>query len=157
MIVLTHKRGERRTRKLCYVSALPGIFAVLLFVSAEARAQDSPSAAKRAAPAKSWTPPRTPDGQPDLQGTWSNQTLTPFERPANFAGKEYFTKEEAAAFEKQIMQEKNSDRDDGPRGEADAARGYNQAWLDWGTHVFRTMRTSIVVDPPSGLVPPMTP
>ena len=44
-----------------------------------------------------WTPTRTPDGQPDLQGYWTNATFTPLERPAEFAGKEFFTPEEAAA------------------------------------------------------------
>jgi len=48
-----------------------------------------------------WTPTRTPDGQPDLQGNWTNATFTPLERPIEFAGKEFFTPEEAAAFEKQ--------------------------------------------------------
>jgi len=156
MTVLARKSGQSHTRRFCCISAL-GILAILLLVAAETPAQDTSSANQPAAPAKSWTAPRTPDGHPDLQGTWSNQTLTPFERPSNMAGKEYFTKEEAAALEKQIMLEKNSDRHDVPHGEADAAYAYNQAWLDWGTHVFRTMRTSIVVDPPSGLVPPMTP
>ena len=43
---------------------------------------------------------RTPDGKPDLQGTWSFATITPMERPANLAGKEFFTEQEAAAYEK---------------------------------------------------------
>ena len=43
--------------------------------------------------------PRTPWGDPDLQGTWNNGTVTPFERPAQFAGKEFLTQEEAAKFE----------------------------------------------------------
>ena len=49
-------------------------------------------------PAKPWTTPRTADGQPDLRGSWTNDTYTPLERPAELAGKEYFTPEEAAAF-----------------------------------------------------------
>ena len=53
----------------------------------------TPSAAKVA---KGWTVPRTPDGQPDLQGIWTNASLTPFDRPDQFAGKEFFTEEEAA-------------------------------------------------------------
>ena len=56
----------------------------------------SPAAKPSAKPAKAWTAPRTVDGVPDLTGNWSNATYTPFERPANMAGKEFFTPEEAA-------------------------------------------------------------
>src|ERR671912_429731 len=53
-----------------------------------------------AATGKPYTAPRTPWGEPDLQGTFSNRTITPFERPANVNGREYFTPEEAQALEK---------------------------------------------------------
>ncbi len=53
---------------------------------------------------KPWTPPRTPDGQPDLQGVWTNATLTPFERPPQLAGKAILTREEAAALEKKASE-----------------------------------------------------
>jgi hypothetical protein len=144
-------------RMILRFSALLSILAIPLFVPAETPAQDSSSAARSETSAKSWTAPRTPDGHPDLQGIWSNQTLTPFERPANLAGKEYFTKEEASAFEKQTITERNADGGNIPHGDADVAFAYNQAWWDWGTHVFRTLRTSMIVDPPDGLMPPMTP
>ena len=52
----------------------------------------------------SWTTPRTPDGQPDLQGVWTNATLTPFERPASMAGKPFLTEAEAAAIALQQAQ-----------------------------------------------------
>ena len=55
-------------------------------------------------------PQRTADGHPDLQGTWSFATLTPMERPANLAGKEFFTEKEAADFEKQTIERNNKDR-----------------------------------------------
>jgi hypothetical protein len=60
-----------------------------------------------------WTQPRTPDGQPDLQGIWSNGTITPMERPAQFAGKEFLTEKEAAEFEGQVAGNRNADRRDG--------------------------------------------
>ena len=53
---------------------------------------------------KAWTPARTPDGQPDLQGVWTNPTITPFERPAELAGKATLTAAEAAALEKKAAE-----------------------------------------------------
>src|SRR5262245_40327564 len=50
-----------------------------------------------------WTSPRTPDGHPDLQGYWTNESFTPLERPVDLAGKEVFTKEEAAVYLKRRL------------------------------------------------------
>jgi hypothetical protein len=100
---------------------------------------------------------RTPDGHPDLTGTWTNATLTPFQRPAELGTKEFFTEDEAAAFEKQRIQQNDVDRLEGT-GDADLARrAYNNAWFDRGTHVVKSRRTSLVVDPPDGRIPAMTP
>ena len=54
--------------------------------------------------AKPYTTPKTPWGEPDLQGTFSNRTITPFERPANVSGREFYTAEEVAAMEKQARE-----------------------------------------------------
>jgi hypothetical protein len=105
---------------------------------------------------KPWSPPRTPDGRPDLQGIWSFATITPFERPANMADKPVLSDQEAAEFEKQAASRANQD-DGRQRGTAaDVSRAYNDFWYDRGTRVVGTRQTSIVVDPPNGLVPPMT-
>jgi hypothetical protein len=105
---------------------------------------------------KKWTPPRTPDGQPDFQGSWSTATLTPLERPAQFAGKEFFTEQEAVEYAKRTLEQVNSDRRDGG-AEADLSRNYNEFWRDRGSSVVVTRRTSLIVDPPDGKVPPLTP
>ena len=105
--------------------------------------------------AKNWTGPHTPDGQPDLQGLWTNATITPLERPKELTGKEKFTEQEAAEYEKRVLEETNKDRRDGSP-EADVGRAYNDAWWDRGTKVVPTLRTSIVVDPPDGKVPALT-
>jgi len=103
-----------------------------------------------------YTPPKTPDGQPDLQGVWTNVTITPLERPAEFAGKAFLTPQEAAAYEKRFLQTTNADRRDGGE-DADLGRAYNDAWYDRGTKVVRTLRTSLIIDPPDGKIPPLTP
>src|ERR1700722_670155 len=88
------------------------------------------------------------DRQPDLQGTWTNATITPFERPDELAGKQVLTAKEAAEIEKQAAQ----NRVDRPPKPGDVGN-YNQVWFDSGTKVVSTRRTSLVVDPPDGRVP----
>ncbi len=103
-----------------------------------------------------WVPLPASDGQPDLQGIWSNATITPLERPKGLAGKAFFSVQEAGEYENRILQETNKDRRDGDP-EADVGRAYNDSWWDRGTRVVPTRRTSMVVDPPDGRVPPLTP
>ena len=102
-----------------------------------------------------YSAPRTPDGHPDLQGTWNTATLTPIERPAELAGKEFLTGQEAAEFAKKTLAEVTRDRRDGS-AETDLRRNYNEFWRDRGTAVVATRRTSIVIDPPDGRIPPFT-
>jgi hypothetical protein len=108
-----------------------------------------------AAGQKTWTMPRTPDGQPDLQGIWNNATLTPMERPAQYAGKATLTEKEAAEFEKEELGNVNADRRDGSRV-TDVNRAYNEFWRDRGK-ITPDRRTSLIIDPPDGRVPPLTP
>ncbi len=119
--------------------------------------QGLPVAAKAAASvSKSWTPPRTADGQPDLEGVWINSTLTPLERPAEFAGKAFLTGQEAADYVKRLLQQVNTDRRDGG-AQVDVGRSYNEFWRDRGNDVVADRRTSLISDPPDGRVPPLTP
>jgi hypothetical protein len=108
------------------------------------------------APKKTWIPPHTIDGQPDLQGIWGFATITPLERPSNLGGKDFFTGKEAADYEKEFLARNNRDRRDGPT-EADVSRAYNDFWWDSGSRVVWTKRTSLVVDPPDGKLPALTP
>jgi hypothetical protein len=110
-------------------------------------------------PPKSWTAPRTPDGHPDLEGIWTNSTRTPLERPEEFRGKPFITEQEAIAYEKRILTQGNRDRRDGDP-EADVARAYNELFFDQGDRLSRIdgrIPTSIIIDPPDGRIPLLTP
>ncbi len=131
---------------------------IVMFVLAPAPIAGQASSARAKTPAArgAWTPPRTTWGAPDLQGIWDFATITPMERPKELAGKEVLTAEEAAEFEKRTLEQRNPDRRDGG-SQADVGRAYNQFWWDYGTKVIGTKRTSLVVDPPDGRIPPLTP
>ena len=105
---------------------------------------------------KPWAAPHTPEGQPDLQGLWTNTSLTPFERPRDLADKEFFTPAEAAAYAKQMAVQQNRDRR-GATAEEDVGGAYNDAWFDRGSAVSSNRRTSVVIDPKDGRVPALTP
>ncbi len=119
------------------------------------------AAGQEATPADKWQPSRTAEGHPDLQGLWTNATITPFERGSSFtysgvavpesvASKEFFTAEEIAAFEAQTVGRRIEN--DG-RARAGGVGSYNTHWLDAGTQFLSTRQTSLVVDPPDGRVP----
>ena len=109
---------------------------------------------------------RTPWGHPDLQGIWDYRTLTPLERPEELGDKAFLTEEEAAALERETLErnalllnraaETTSASDQVDR-RADGTPGfYNNFWLDRGTTAIGTRRTSLVVDPSNGRLPPLT-
>ena len=115
--------------------------------------------------------PRTPDGHPDLQGTYDIASMTPLERAPGTPL--VMTKEEAARFEKEradrvqrLALPSNGDRSappvggDGSTGAAGNVGGYNNFWVDNGTEYYTIdgqKRMSVIVDPPDGRVPPLTP
>jgi hypothetical protein len=78
------------------------------------------------------------------------------ERPNDLAGKEFFTEKEAAEYEQQVVARNNKDRRDGPAAD-DVSRAYNDFWWDSGTKVVPTRRTSLLIDPPNGKLPPAVP
>jgi hypothetical protein len=117
-----------------------------------------------AAPAKSLkhSVPRTPDGHPDFQGTWTNVTLTPFERPAGFEGKATLSEAEAALYEKKEHRVYYERGDLSPSALKEAyavGAGESEIWEGGSTlaRVNGSKRTSLVIDPPDGKVPDRTP
>ena len=111
------------------------------------------------------TIPRTPDGHPDLQGIWTNATITPLERPAQFANKPTLTDAEAAKVEKYSAEELASvdGKSEHPllaQAGSNGTGGYNILFIDRGSELARVdgvKRTSLIIDPPDGKVPPFKP
>ena len=109
-----------------------------------------PAAARAAAAAAG---PRTPWGAPDLGGVWDFRTLTPLERPAALGDQAVLTPEEAAEFRATAIESRNADRRDGD-ARRDVERAYNDFWWDYGDSLTGDLRTSLIVDPPDGRIPP---
>ena len=136
---------------------LAAMFAVVAVVALAALVLALPPAVAEAQDGSA--SPRTAWGDPDLQGIWNNATLTPFQRPEALGDREFLTEEEAANVE-----QRNADRNV-QAWEAPARRtevggnvgAYNNFWMERGTTVVPTRRTSIVTDPPNGRLPAMTP
>src|SRR5438874_6055229 len=159
-------RNEFRNERISNMShrlpvltvAFVGVILVALVVQLPVAAQTPSSAAKAPAAAKAWTPPRTPDGKPDLQGIWTNNTLTPLERPKNLGAKEFYTDQEIADLTKRARE-----GDVGEEGELGAAR-HNDLRYDLELYGFDptkvrfgpNKRTSLIVGP-EGTIPSMLP
>jgi hypothetical protein len=100
------------------------------------------------------TAPQTPWGEPDLQGIWTLETDTPLQRPARFKDKATFTEQERAELDKQRAALLGRDRRVERGTELDVAGAYSAVF----NTVKRTgARTSLVIDPPDGRIPPLTP
>jgi hypothetical protein len=114
----------------------------------------SVAAIAASAQAQTYKAPRTPDGQPDLQGFWSNATYTPLERPDKVT-KEFYTPAEAAAAEKAAAARESAETE--PGTVADVHYDFTQFGLDRSQATLaRSLRTSLIVDPKNGKLPPTT-
>jgi hypothetical protein len=98
---------------------------------------------------------KTPWGEPDLQGIWTDETDTPLQRPPQFAAQEFFSPEQRADLDRERADLLGTERNRYERGTArDVAGAYNSAFASFR----RTgARTSLIVDPPNGRIPPITP
>ena len=105
-------------------------------------------------PADGYTVPRTPDGQPDFEGFWSNATYTPLQRRDGVAG-EFYTAEEVAAIEARALERESAQTVPGTN--ADVHYDFTQFGLDRSQATLATgLRTSLIFDPPDGRIPPRT-
>jgi hypothetical protein len=129
------------------------ITVILVLAAIPALAQNS----KPAPAAKGWTAPKTPWGDPDLQGTWTSDDCigTPMSRPANFGDRLYYTEEELAQRESQLSRQAQNDKQEFVASDARVGTGPPG---HWGERARRPCKqTSLVIDPPNGRVPDLVP
>jgi hypothetical protein len=140
-------------------------FLALLGTFALAAVAPLPGQTQRpAAKGKTSAAPRTPDGHPDLQGIWTNATITPLQRPSTFAGKATLTDDEARGAEKNQAEELQSvdGKSEHPllaAAGSNGTGGYNILFIDRGSEFARVdgvKRTSLIIDPPDGKIPSIT-
>ena len=137
----------------CSVGLVTVVGAVACF-GAEAVSGQGAVGAHEAQAQTPYTAPRTPDGHPDLQGFWTNQTYTPLERPDGVT-QPFYTEEEAAAIEQGRAEVETSQTEPGTI--PDVHYDFTQFGLDRSQSAFaRNLRTSLIVDPPDGKLPPVT-
>ncbi len=141
-----------RCQRCLGLSALAISGAAVVMFAGSAAGQSPAQTKKASAPARSSKVPRAADGHPDLQGVWNFSTATPLERPSELGGKPVLNDEEAAEFEQQ--EAAKADHDKNPP--ADIVGNYNEFWYDGNKKVVGTKRTSLIVDPADGRLPPLT-
>ncbi len=158
-----------RQRLSAGVGVMAVVFVQVIFWTGQSTSAQGGQQAAPSSAARTWSPARLADGHPDLQGMWDFRTVTPLERPAEFANKAVLTDEEAAAYERRIVEARDADanreqsKTDTSRGvingqviTADVALADNEVWWDRGTKVVGNRQTSLIVDPPDGKIPALT-
>src|SRR6059036_3420543 len=125
-----------------------------LLMAIQIAGQNAPAAKSTA---KSWNAPKTPWGDPDLQGTWTSDDCigTPMNRPANFGDRLYYTEEELAQRESTLARQAQNDKQEFVDGNARVTTGPPG---HWGERARRPCKqTSLVIDPPNGRTPDVLP
>jgi hypothetical protein len=139
------------------IAALLALVVILLApapAAAQAQKASAPAAPKAAASTKPWTAPKTPDGQPDLQGYWTNNSYTPLERP-NGVTKDFYTPAELVEANKKAAE--REEEQTVPGTVADVHYDFTQFGLDRSqTRLTGNLRTSVIVEPANGKLPPVT-
>ena len=125
----------------------------ILLMAWPGAAQNRSANRKTEQPKTGWTPPHTPNGDPDIQGIWSNASIIPLERPKELEGKQIFAPREMEAYEAKIFQRSSRER---PQA-AGQVGTYNNFWWDADSRRAPNFHTSLILDPPDGRVPPLTP
>ena len=140
------------------LGALAAVLAAISLPAVSIAGQAPPAKAAAARPAaKPYTQPKTPWGDPDLQGIWNDATSTPLQRPARLGEKGVLSAEEADVYAEELAEDLNRDRRDGGP-EADVNRAYNEHWMDARRlESTRDRRTSLITDPPDGRIPARVP
>jgi hypothetical protein len=144
--------GEMGYRSVISAAAAAGVFAAVSSAPVRVLSQERAATAPAKSKPGNWTAPKTPHGDPDLQGVWDFRTITPLERPKELAGKDVLSTQEAADFERQAAVRNNRDTNV-PAGNVG---DYNEFWYDRGRQVAGTKRSSLIVDPPDGRIPELT-
>jgi hypothetical protein len=145
-------------RSFASIAGLAVVVLIALLLPVAATGQTQSPATKSTTAGKAWTAPRTPDGKPDLQGIWTDNTLTPFERPKKLGGKEFYTDEELAELTRRARQGEKLEEAELGAANPQAVRydlelyGFDPTKLRFAP----TKRTSLVIGP-EGVVPPMLP
>jgi len=94
--------------------------------------------------------------RPNFEGIWNSATVTPVERPVRLKDKPFYTPAEAEVLERESA-ERNAEPTPEQAAKSKGTGTYNMFYREWGTRVVKTLRTSIVIDPPDGRIPPLTP